>query len=116
MLHEIACDESARPAEPGLAVNGDRSIDVLLNDLKELPDDGLCRHRAVNEEEVVVVEARVRKPPSVVHLHIQPNDRSHFVFPEVRKIRFWCVQWVTFINRKFIMNQNFCTQESIPTN
>lgn len=57
--------------------------------------DAVARRAAVQEEQVVVVEAGVREALRVVDLLVQPDDGRHVVLSEVGKVRLRRVQRVT---------------------
>ena len=62
-----------------------------LGDLDEALQDAVVGRSAVDEEQVVVVEAGVRKAPTVVYLLVEAHNRRHLVLAEVRKVCFRCV-------------------------
>lgn len=83
------------PSEgPTLAVDGHGSLRVLT-DVQEAAYDGVVGRAAVDEEEVVVVEAGVGEALSVVDLLVQADDGGHAVLPEVGEVSLGRVQRVT---------------------
>lgn len=66
-----------------------------LADVQEAACDDVTGRAAIQEEEVVVVEAGVGEALGVVDLLVQADDGRHVVLPEVREIRLGCVQRVT---------------------
>ena len=87
-------------------VHGDSTLGVL-GQLDEALQDGVVRRAAVDEEEVVVIEAGVLEAPTVVDLLVQAHDRRHRVFAEVGEVRFRRMQWVTYRNVLSICSQIF---------
>lgn len=82
------------PGARTFAVNGDRPLCVLA-DVQEPPHDVVAGRAAVNEEEVVVLEARVGEALGLVNLFVQPHDGGHIVLFEVREVGFGGVERVT---------------------
>ena len=82
-----------RPART-FAVDGDRPLGVLA-DIQEPPHDVVAGRAAVDEEEVVVLEARIREALRLVHLFVQPHDRRHVMLFEIRKVGFGGVKRIT---------------------
>lgn len=69
------------------AVNRDRPVRVLA-DVQEPPHDVVAGRAAVYEEEVVVLEARVREALRLINLFVQPHDCRHVMLFEIRKVGF----------------------------
>lgn len=67
-------------------MNSHRSLRGLT-DVQEAARDDVTGCAAVQEEEVVVLEAGVGEAFGVVDLLVQTDDGGHVVFPEVRKVR-----------------------------
>lgn len=74
-------------------MHGDGSF-CILTDVEKLPDDGIIRRAPVDEEEVVVLEARLCKAPGVVHLLVESDDSCDVVLPEVGDVSLRSVQWI----------------------
>lgn len=66
----------------------------VFRQLDELPDNGVTGRAAVDEEQVVVVEARVLEATCIVDLLVQPNDGGHPVLAEVGEVGLWGVEGV----------------------
>lgn len=67
----------------------------VLTDVQEAAYDGVIGRAAVDEEEVVVVEAGVGEALSVIDLLVQADDGGHAVLPEVGEVSLGRVQRVT---------------------
>ena len=72
--------------------------DGALDELEELAHDGLGGHGAVDEEEVVVLEAGVEEAPRVVHLLVEAHDGAHAVLAEVGEVGLGRVQRVAVLD------------------
>lgn len=68
-------------------MNRDGPVGVLA-DVQKPPHNVVARRAAVYEEEVVVLEARVREALRLVNLFVQPHDGRHVVLFEIRKVGF----------------------------
>jgi len=44
------------------------------------------------------------KPPSIVHLFIQPDDARDSMFAEVGEVSFGCMKWVTLVKQPFLFH------------
>lgn len=66
-----------------------------LTDVEKAMCDAVAGRAAIQEEQVVVMEAGVREALRVVDLLVQPNNSGHVVLSEVRKVRFRRMQRVT---------------------
>ena len=97
MFHDVAADQGTSPAQPGLAVNSDGAF-LALADVQELLQDGVWGCGAVNEEQVLVVEARIGEPLAVVDLLIEPDNTGDVVESEVRKVGLGRVQRVAVLD------------------
>ena len=76
------------------AVDGDRPLGVLA-DIQEPPHDVVAGSAAVDEEEVIVLEACIREALRLVDLFVQPHDRRHVMLFEIRKVGFGGVKRIT---------------------
>ena len=72
--------------------------DGALDELEELAHDGLGGHRAVDEEQVVVLEAGVLEAARVVNLLVEAHDAADAVLAEVREVRLGRVQRVAVLD------------------
>lgn len=76
------------------AVDGHGALRALA-DVQEAARDQVAGRAAVQEEEVVVVEAGVAEALGVVDLLVEADDGRHVVFPEVGEVRLGGVERVT---------------------
>lgn len=76
------------------AVDRHRSVRAFT-DVQEAACDDVTGRAAVQEEEVVVVEASVREAFGIVDLLVEADDRRHIVFPEVGEVGLGGVERVT---------------------
>ena len=60
-----------------------------LADVKEPLQDGVGGCRAVDEEEILVLEAGVGESLAIVDLLVQPHNASDIVKPEIGEVGFW---------------------------
>ena len=114
VLHDVAADQRTRPSQSGLAVNSDGAF-LALADVQELLQDGVWGCGAVNEEQVLVVEARICEALAVVDLLVESDNTSDVVESEVRKVRLGRVQGVAVLylglsmrateSQKFLRNE-----------
>ena len=114
VFHDVATNQRTCPAETCFAVNSDGAF-LALADVKELLQDGVWRCGAVNEKQVLVVEARIGEPLAVVDLLVESDNASDVVESEVRKVGFGRVQWVAVLylglsvraakSQKFLRNE-----------
>lgn len=103
LRHQLVCAEARlarapapepRSAARTFAVNGDGALRVLA-DVQEPPHDGVAGGAAVDEEEVVVLEAGVREALRLVDLLVQPHDGRHIMLFEIREVGFGGVKRIT---------------------
>lgn len=64
-------------------------------DVQELANDFQRRHCAINEEQVVMVEAGIDEPSRIIDFLVQAHDCGDIVFPEIREICLRRVQRIT---------------------
>lgn len=89
-----------KPRTPGLllartfAVNRDGPLGVLA-DVQEPSHDVVAGCAAVDEEEVVVLEAGVCEALRLVDLFVQPHNCSHVMLFEIRKVGLGGVKRIT---------------------
>lgn len=76
------------------AVDGDRPLGVLT-DIQEPPHDVVAGSAAVDEEEVIVLEARICEAFCLIDLFVQPHDRRHVMLFEIGKVGFGGVKRIT---------------------
>lgn len=98
-----------RPCSPktSFTVNRDGPVRVLA-DVQEPSHDVVAGRTAVDEEEVIVLEAGVGEALRLVDLLVQPHDCSHVVLFEIRKVGFGGVQRVAIFNFAFWMWSTKC--------
>ena len=75
-------------------MNRDRPLRVLA-DIQEPSHDVVAGCAAIDEEEVVVLEARIGEALRLVNLLVQPHDCSHVMLFEIRKVGFGGVKRIT---------------------
>lgn len=88
-------------------MNRDRPVRVLA-DVQEPPHDVVAGRAAVYEEEVVVLEARVREALRLINLFVQPHDCRHVMLFEIRKVGFRGVKRIAIFNFAFWMWSTKC--------
>ena len=79
-------------------MHSDRALGILAN-VEELADDFQGRNSAVNEEQVVMIEAGIEEPARVVNLLVQTDDRRDAVLPEVGKVSLRRMERVTWCKK-----------------
>ena len=67
-------------------------------DVKEPFQDRVWRRRAVDEEEILVLEAGIGESLAVVDLLVQPHNTSDVVQTEVWEVGFWGMQRVAVLD------------------
>lgn len=97
VLHEIAGDERAGATETRFAVHG-HGARTRLAYLEELLDDEVARRTAVDEEEIVVLEAGVHEPLGVVDLLVEAYDALDVVLAKVARVGLGRVQRVAVLD------------------
>lgn len=105
MNHEctMAVADSAPPVLT-FAVDSDGALGALT-DVEEAMRDDVTGRAAVQEEEVVVVEAGVAETLGVVDLLVEPHHRGHAVLPEVGEVGLRGVQGVSCRGRGTVTAQ-----------
>lgn len=76
------------------AVNRDRPLRVLA-DIQEPSHDVVAGCAAIDEEEVIVLEASIGEALRLVNLFVQPHDCSHVMLFEIRKVGFGGMKRIT---------------------
>lgn len=71
--------------------------------LQKLPHNAVARRAAVNEEEVVVVEASIFEATGIVDLFVQPHDGRNLVFAEVGEVGLGGMQGVPWVQTEWLM-------------
>lgn len=66
----------------------------ILADVEELPDNGIVRCTPVHKEQIVVLKARFRETPGIVHLLVESDDSGDVMIPEVWDVGLRSVQRV----------------------
>lgn len=102
VFHDIAGYQRPCSPQTSFAVHGDGPFRVLA-DVQEPSHDVLAGGAAVDEEQVVVLEAGVREALRLVDLLVQPHHGAHVVLFEVREVGFRRVQRVPIFNLAFRM-------------
>ena len=67
---------------------------IVLRNVEELADDGLAGHTAVQEEQILMVEAAVEEAFGFVRFLVEANDDANVVLAEVGEVRFRRVQGI----------------------
>lgn len=107
VFHDITGYQRPCSSKTSFAVNGDGALRVLA-DVQEPPHDGVAGGAAVDEEEVVVLEAGVREALRLVDLLVQPHDGRHIMLFEIREVGFGGVKRITIFNFAFWMWSTKC--------
>ena len=94
VLHQIAADECAGAAETRLAVHCNGAV-ALLRQVEEFFHQMIAGRAAVNEEQIVMLEAGLGEPLGIVDLLVQPDDTLDVVLSKIGKIGLRCMQRVT---------------------
>ena len=81
----LITDERSSSSKTRLAVNS-HSTRGGFADFKESLQNRVRRSRAIDEEEVLVLEAGVGEPLAIVDLLVQPHDAGDVVQPEVGEV------------------------------
>lgn len=97
VFHEIASDERAGASQAGLAVHG-HGARAILADVEELLHDVITRCAAVDEEQVVVLEAGIDETFGVVDFLVETNYASDVVFSKVVDVGFGRVQRIPILD------------------
>ena len=93
----LITDERSSSSKTRLAVNS-HSTRGGFADFEEPLQNRVGRSRAVDEEEVLVLEAGVGEPLAIVDLLVQPHHAGDVVQPEVGEVGLWGVQRVTVLD------------------
>ena len=101
VLHQIAADERACPAQTRLAMHRNGAI-TLLRQIQKFFDQMVTRRAAINKKQIMMLEAGLSKPLGIVDLLIQPDDTLDVVFSKISKVSLRCMQWVTWLTKKLI--------------
>lgn len=107
VFHDITGYQGPRSSKTSFAMDGDRPLGVLA-DIQEPPHDVVAGSAAVDEEEVIVLEACIREALRLVDLFVQPHDRRHVMLFEIRKVGFGGVKRITIFNFAFGMWSTKC--------
>ena len=89
----LITNERSSSSKTRLAVNS-HSTRGGFADFEEPLQNRVRRSRAVDEEEVLVLEAGVGEPLAIVDLLVQPHDAGDVVETEVGEVGLWGVQRV----------------------
>lgn len=80
----------------------------VLTDIQEPSHDVVAGRAAVDEEEVVVLEASICEALRLVNLFVQPHDCCHVMLFEIREVGFRGVKRITIFNFAFWMWSTKC--------
>lgn len=107
VFHDITGYQRPCSSKTSFAVNRDGPLGVLA-DVQEPSHDVVAGCAAVDEEEVVVLEAGVCEALRLVDLFVQPHNCSHVMLFEIRKVGLGGVKRITIFNFAFWMWSTKC--------
>mmetsp|Transcript_1046 Transcript_1046/g.1424 ORF Transcript_1046/g.1424 Transcript_1046/m.1424 type:complete len:275 (-) Transcript_1046:67-891(-) len=107
MFHRVGANQSARPAQACLAVDG-KDARVPLAHLQELVNDEIRRRRPVDEKHVCVVDSIFSELRPVVLSLVQAHNVGHAEVPEDLQVVFRLVTaaiWPNLVDRAHESNE-----------
>lgn len=102
MLHDITGYQRPCSSKTSFAVNCNGPF-CVLTDVEKPADDAVTGGAAIDEEEVIMLEARVGEALCFIDLLVQPHHGRHVVLLEIWKVGFRGMKRVTIFNFAFWM-------------